>query len=170
MARSVLWLLAPAPALALNIQQYIPGLDTLTRVSVVTGVASASALLTDPIAPQADRLTDLGYALLPLALAYNVHEEWRRLHNALEATRRVVPQSSDAPAPAVAAMYDDGPFTASVCYPLEYDDAPAPAVAAMYDDGPFTASICYPLEYECDECVLNEELSEYYGQEIWLCA
>jgi len=31
---------------------------------------------------------------------------------------------------------------------------------------------CYPLDLptECEACELHEEFSEYYGEEIWLCA
>ena len=29
---------------------------------------------------------------------------------------------------------------------------------------------CYPIEMQCDGCEYSEEMSEYYGQEVWMCA
>jgi hypothetical protein len=28
---------------------------------------------------------------------------------------------------------------------------------------------CFPVDWDCDTCERNDELSEYYGEEIWLC-
>ena len=32
--------------------------------------------------------------------------------------------------------------------------------------------VCYPLgmEVQCDTCEYNEEWSEYYGEDVWMCA
>jgi len=90
--------------------------------------------------------------LLPLALAYNVHEEWRLFNE-----HQSVQAKLDAP---------DAPVKAK----LDALEAKLDAVSAMSDDSRFTTATCYPVEYECDECVLSEEYSEYYGEEIWLCA
>jgi len=30
--------------------------------------------------------------------------------------------------------------------------------------------VCYPVDMECDVCERNDAWSEYYGEEIWLCA
>ena len=29
---------------------------------------------------------------------------------------------------------------------------------------------CYPIEMECDACEVHPAWSEYFGEEIWLCA
>uniref|UniRef100_A0A7S4MA77 Uncharacterized protein n=1 Tax=Prymnesium polylepis TaxID=72548 RepID=A0A7S4MA77_9EUKA len=46
--------------------------------------------------------------------------------------------------------------------------APPPTDPIDEADG---AQTCYPINWEeCEECELSEEWTEYYGEEIWLCA